>query len=375
MHCQRWCSRTVFAAVFLIAALSVRAQNYTYDIDNTGVAGQPLEQPHPLFPGSDIRSGQEGWVRLHFVISPEGRAIEPIVIDSIGGSGFEDSARAILAEWVFEAPSRPLANNAVDIRFEIYRGRDKATSNFMRRYRQVMLHLTSGETAAARDHVNQANALGGWNLYESTMLSLMLGRVAGAEGNTTDKLENYRRALGVANTNALQGDDRRELLIKLFDLEVSHHQYAAARRTLAVLRRQINSDADVAALGERIAEMEQRLTGPEPLRATATLYNPCDCDAGEPVWAYHPTRQTFSFDALSGNVKRFEVRCERDRLQGAVDADKRWTLPEEAENCRIFVFGDDGARFEFVEYGDTQTEDPAATPPAVARNDVLDRRN
>ena len=105
MQCQHWCSRTVFAAVLLTAALSARAQNYVYDIDNSAVAGQPVEQPHPLFPDGDIRSGQEGWVRLHFVISPEGRALDPIVIDSIGGAEFEGSARAILADWVFEAPS------------------------------------------------------------------------------------------------------------------------------------------------------------------------------------------------------------------------------------------------------------------------------
>jgi hypothetical protein len=141
------------------------------------------------------------------------------------------------------------------------------------------------------------------------------------------------------------------------------------------LAREIGSSAGVAVLREHIAEMEQRLTGAELLRATAMLYNHCDCDAGEPVWACSPVRQTFSFDALSGNVKRLEVRCEHDRLQGTVDADKRWTLPEEAGSCRVFVFGDDGARFEFVEHGDAQTEDPAATPPAVARNDVLDRRN
>ena len=215
---QRWCSSTILAAIFLITVLPVSAQNHTCDIDNSDVSGQPVEQPHPLFPGSDIRSGQDGGVRLHFIISPQGRAP-------------------------------------------------------------------------------------------------------------------------------------------------------------ALLAREIGSSAGVAVLREHIAEMEQRLTGAELLRATAMLYNHCDCDAGEPVWACSPVRQTFSFDALSGNVKRLEVRCEHDRLQGAVDADKRWTLPEEAGSCRVFVFGDDGARFEFVEHGDAQTEDPAATPPAVARNDVLDRRN
>jgi TonB family protein len=375
MHCRHWRGNAVFAIVLLTAALPVKAQNYVYDIDNSDVAGKPVEQPHPLFPGGDIRSGQEGWVRLSFVISPDGRTLDPVVIDSIGGAGFEESARAILADWLFEAPAATLANNTVDIRFEIYQGRDRATSNFMRRYRQIMMHLTNEETAEARERVDQAGELGGWNLYEATMLSLMEGRVAGAEGNATGKLENYRRALGVANVNALRNDDRRELLVKLFELQSDHRQYAAARQTLALLLKEIGSGADVAALAERITALESGLADPAPMRARATIYNPCDCAAGEPLWTYRPARQSFSFAALDGNVERFEVRCEHDRLQGAVDTNTRWSLPEEAGSCRVFVFGDDGARFEFVEHGDAQADDPGAAPPAVGRSDVLDRRN
>jgi hypothetical protein len=74
---------------------------------------------------------------------------------------------------------------------------------------------------------------------------------------------------------------------------------------------------------------------------------------------------------LSGNVERFEVRCERDRLEGLVEAGKSWSLPDGTGDCQLLVFGEDGASFEFVEQH--TAEIPVATGnTVVASNDVLD---
>ena len=375
MHSIRWCACTVLIAGLLGVGMSAGAHEYTEDIDNSQVAGTPIKQPPVVYPGSAVRTRQEGWVRVSFVIAPDGSVNDPIVIDSMGGVDFEQSAREAIAGWRFEPPPEALANNTVDIKFSFSGNRALQSRNFVRRYRRIMEDILAEDVAKARDGIDEAIATRRWNLYESTMLELMLGRISGLEGDQAGKLEHYRRALEIGHDRALSGSDKRELLIKVFELQLEHGQHGAASATLNRLRDEAGSSGDLAKLEEQVAELDEALAAGEPLRATATLYNPCDCDAGKPVWAYRPARQTFSFDALSGNVKRFEVRCEHDRLQGAVDADTRWTLPEEAGNCRVFVFGDDGARFEFVEHGDGQTEDPAAAPPAVARNDVLDRGN
>ena len=117
------------------------AQNYDILIDNDRVVAEPVKQQVPEYPGRDVRSGQEGWVRLNFVIDSDGSAIDPIIVDSSGGVGFERSAIEAMSDWQFAPSDRPRANNSVDIRFEIYRGRDAATSNFMRRYRRVVMHV------------------------------------------------------------------------------------------------------------------------------------------------------------------------------------------------------------------------------------------
>ena len=124
-------------------------------------------------------------------------------------------------------------------------------------------------------------------------------------------------------------------------------------------------------LAQSRLRLGELLASAEPLAARARLYRPGDSVGSTALWTYVPARRAFSFDALSGNVERFEVRCERDRLEGPVETGKTWSLPNGANDCRVFVFGEQGASFEFVEHPETESVDVAART-AVARSDVLD---
>ncbi len=360
----------VTAAAALTLVTPAAAQKYDFDIQNKPAAPAPVSQAAPDYP-SRVRSGQEGWVRVNFIITAGGKAADPIIMNSVGGVVFEDSVMERVPEWRFEPTGEALVDNTTDIRFEIHDGRDLATSNFLRRYRRIVRHLFNEEFLEARTSVNQAAEIGGWNLYESTMLWLMIGRVEGAEGDSTGKLDAYRRALGVSNANSLDGEDRRELLRRLFELEMEHSQFAAADRTLRLLRRETGSEADLEKISGLVADLERNLAGDAAITARATIANPGGGNEGRPLWTYVPARRTFSFAALSGNVERFEVRCERDRLEGPVEAGKAWSLPKGARDCRVFVFGEQGASFGFVEHNENESVDADART-AVARSDVLD---
>ncbi|MBU2676976.1 MAG: energy transducer TonB [Gammaproteobacteria bacterium] len=73
----------------LLANVSLcHAQTLDHELSNLGKA-LVIDQAPPDYPGHAVRNGQEGWVRMHFVVTPDGRAIDPIIIDSSGGAGFE----------------------------------------------------------------------------------------------------------------------------------------------------------------------------------------------------------------------------------------------------------------------------------------------
>jgi TonB family protein len=362
----------VAAGLMLLITTSSHARNFDLFIDNLSGEIVPIEQRLPQFPGKGVRRGQEGWVHVHFVVTPDGRATDPVIVDSVGGVEFEKSVRDVVADWTFEPTGDRLVSASAVVRFETYRGRDLATSNFLRRYKDIVRDLHNEEFADAREKVDETAALGGWNLYESTMLWLMIGRIEGAEGNDVGKLEAYRRALAINNRAALNGEDRQDLLQQTFELEMGQSQYAAARKTLAKLEAQPDAEGAVEELAGLVMALEKQINGDAPITARATLFSPAGSAESESLWVYEPLRRTFSFAALNGNVERFEVRCERNRLDGAVAAGQAWTLPDDARDCRLFVFGDDGASFDFVEYAHSDSVDTAADA-AVATNDGLDR--
>jgi TonB family protein len=349
----------------------VAAEDYDETTRNQGKA-IVLEKGHAVYPGSSVRRGQEGWVRASFVVTKEGRAIDPIIIDSSGGPGFERGLIQSLDDWRFEPSASEMPENLVDFRHEIRLGRDAATANFIRRTRRIMTHLMNDEVEPARALANEAYELGGWNLYESTMLWLMLGRVEGAEGNLAGKLEMYQRALTMGNAKALPLDDRMDLLEKIFLLQVHFDQYAAAMATVETLKSAAGSAETIDRLTPRIEEIQEILAKNEVVAAKATISNPCDCEEGQPLWHYVPGRRTFSFANANGNVERFEARCEGQRISGAVTTNKTWTLAPEWGFCRVFVFGDDGATFDFLEHLQ-HGENGANSSAAHERNHVLDQ--
>lgn len=185
----------------------------------------------------------------------------------------------------------------------------------------------------------------------------------------------YRRGLAVSDERSLQRNARIDLLEDIFELEAELGQYSAAMQTLAVLREIKGSKAAVKRLTARAEEIATILENDPVLVANAFVVNPCDCDAGVALWDYVPVRRTFSFANLSGNVERFEARCELQRLSGAVETDQQWTLDADWGFCQIFVFGDDGATFDFLEHSPGIEGTGAADETAVARNHVLDRRS
>ena len=364
------------AALVTVGALllgpAVQAQLHDTKLETEGGA-VVIDQAQPDYPGHMVRNGQEGWVWVSYVVSAAGRVIDPIIVDSSGGPGFEIAIRDAMEKWRFEPPASgaEIPGNNVTVRSEIYRGREAATSNFIRRYRRIVTHLRYEEYVEARKLVDATHELGGWNLYESAMLWLMIGRVDGAEGDLVGKLEAYRRALAVGTRQAIGGEDRLELLSRIFELEEQFGQYASAIRTFKQIEKELNNSAEIAEFGPRADEIQTLMQERETVSARATIYNPCDCDAGQPLWTYRPARRTFSFANLSGNVISFEARCETKRIRGNVEAGPSWTLAPEWGSCRVFVFGEDGASFDFVEHLDV-SQDDSTGETVVARSYVLD---
>ncbi len=345
----------VLALLFVAPAAMAQQGLYELFLDTAQLQAVPAEEADPRFPTSGFRTGQEGWVRVNFVVTPEGRTTDSFVVDSVGGPAFEEAALDAVERWQFETSDFEIPNNYAEMRFELSRGREAATSNFLRRYRRIMTHILEEETEYARDQIDAAVKLGGWNLYEEAMLSLMIGRLEGLEGDPADKLQYYLRAIGVATREALGGNDRREALFRIIEIQHFYGQYGSALQSLARLRAEPRGERDVRDLESVVEDIETALGSSAPLTVKGTLYTPCNCEEGRPLWYFQPVRSEFSFANVDGNVDSFEARCVASRLSGDVRDGGHWTLPEDPARCEIFVFGADGASFEILEHVTNET--------------------
>lgn len=72
-----------------LAATTVFAKSQNYIFASHAAGGAvAIQQDLPDYPRGGLLRGQEGWVQLSFVVTADGRAIDPIVINSSGGAGF-----------------------------------------------------------------------------------------------------------------------------------------------------------------------------------------------------------------------------------------------------------------------------------------------
>ena len=350
--------------------------DYDTDANFQGLA-VAIDRPLPASPRHRKRKMQAAWVELNYVVTADGRAIDPIIVNSSGGIDFENEVRKVIDSWRFEeSPTgAELPHNVVETRF-LMRGRGKGTTRtFARHSLHIMKNLHSGNIEKARGVADTAVELGGWNLYESTILWLMLGRVEGEEGDEVEQLEMYQRALAVSDARSLRKQGRMDLLEDIFELQSKFGHYAEAMDTYNALADVPGSDEVVERTRPRAEEILLMLENDDVLTANAAIANPCDCDGGVPLWSYTPARRVFSFANSSGIVKKFEARCERHRIGGTTAPDVKWALDDDWGFCQVFVFGEDGATFDFLEHLRESGEIGKPDETAVVRTHVLDQRS
>ncbi len=348
------------------ATADTRDENFDNTVANNGRA-IVIEMQNPQSPRHRARRLQEAWMQMSYVVTADGHAIDPIIVDSSGGIDFENELRKVSELWSFEISDggAELPGNMVQSRF-LLQGRGKGTTRtFARHSLHIMKALHNEDIEKARKNADSAVRLGGWNLYESTILWLMLGRVAGAEDNPAEQLEMYQRGLAVSSAKSLRRDARADLLESIMGLQKQFGHYAAALRSFELLTKVLDGVETVARMAPMAAEIRDILADEETVTAQATIANPCNCEGGVPLWHYSPERRTFSFDNIAGNVTSFEARCDLQRISGDVESGKQWHLPDDWGYCQVFVFGDDGASFDFL--GHLQGAEPTSEP-VVAKN-------
>ena len=315
------------------------------------VSAKPIERSAPRYPVHELRRNQQGWVVLNYVVTDDGRVIEPVVEESSGSRAFEDAAMYTVKSWRYE-PARlngePVqqCKTKVRIAFALQGAQDKVSRQFYARYRKMEQTLEDGDIATAGAELESALQGEGMTLAEMSWLWAFEARIAGLRGDKERQLAALRRATA-GDSQWVSEDLLAGLLTTRTALELETGDFSAAIQSYEELKA-IDS-ADTSQLDPFIEQVKSLVASEDLFFADARIGDNPNCKTCLSQWRYRPLRRSIEIADIDGELADLELRCEWHRFTDQAREGVAWKIPESWGDCSIIVHGETGSTFKLFE--------------------------
>ena len=312
---------------------------------------QIRKRVNPEYPVEAARRGQEGWVKMSYVIDEEGNVQDPVVDDYSGNRAFRRKALNAIKRWTFEPAMKngePTQQCHQAVQFDFLVGGERgATRSFISAYKDVDAIYQQSKYVEADEALESLHARNNLNRYENAWLWNLDALIASGLEDWSRELSSFSRML---SSNG-GGDGKNNVF--------GDNHIAFVHQRMVILASQLGLYADALDYFERLEEMEdqqERLDEIKPLiskvqehinsnnniRVAVTID-----DGGN--WFHTLVRNQFAFDAIDGELDTVEVRCESHREKFTVAENHVWKIPESWGQCRVLVEGQENTAFSLVE--------------------------
>jgi TonB family protein len=183
----------------LSIALTIPAVGGASGVDGLaeGVMAQSLERKSPRYPKTQEGRGQEGWVQVSFVISPDGTTQDLLVEDSSGSGQFERAALAAMKRWRYKPATlagEPVqqCHTRVAMVFALKQEKRGASARFIARFKAATRQGAEGDLESLKSSIDK---LAPRNLYEDAYTSYLSAIVAQREHDPDSQLLHLRRVI------------------------------------------------------------------------------------------------------------------------------------------------------------------------------------
>lgn len=341
-------------AALLLLSPGVGAQE---DLDTDlerGTYARAIERRAPSYPRIELDQNRQGWVQLSYVVTTDGKVIDPVIEDSSGSRRFERAALRAVEGWKFEPATWDgkeieQCHTRTMINFVVEPTPIGASRKFVRRYKSISEKINNGDTEEALRLIDET--FDSWELtvYEVSRLWTLKGVYAEKTGQRSLQLSSYRKA--AANGGRwIEKKVYRSLLSGVVALELYFGQYSAAFDSYDKLVAEGAKAEDHPDLSNVIQSVREKFAGDTILAIPANLSADRQCDDCSADWQYRLMRRRFSLSEVDGSLDKLEIRCDWKRVTDTAREGVDWSIPESWGNCRLIVFGDEGTTFNLVEY-------------------------
>ena len=154
---------------------------------------------------------------------------------------------------------------------------------------------------------------------------------------------------------------RGKALRRVFIILANRGEYASA---LQVHDEIMESDlaSDVKDSSQKMAEKIQRMVDSDArLKRSITLESTREPETGLSMERHRLSRRVVGLDEIEGQLDHVDLRCDFHRAVTEAKSGTGLRLPEEWGDCRIYVFGEPGAKFKIVEYAESEFSEAPST--------------
>lgn len=347
---------TVMAAVGIVSLLSLSAIAQEHPDSNLqrGTFARIVKRTAPRYPESELHQNRQGWVKLSYVVTTDGEAVDPIIEDSSGNRKFERAALRVIDNWIFEPATwdgKPVeqCQNEIMISFAIKPTPTGASRTFIRRYKKIVKQMDNGDTGEAAKLIDETFDSWKMTVYEVSRLWALRGLLAEKTDNRARQLSSYRKA-AANNGRWIEKDTYRSLLSRIVILELYSGQYSSALSNFEKLLDEGVRVEELGLLATAIQSLKEQLAEPRPLAVPARLSTGRQCDGCPADWQYRLLRREFSIADVEGTLEKLEIRCDWKRVIDTAREGVNWSIPESWGSCRVIVFGGEGTTFNLLEH-------------------------
>jgi len=312
------------------------------------IAAQPIKRKEPKFPVQAARNGNEGWVKMSFVVDKEGKVVDPVIEDSSGIKSFEKESLRAVKRWRYSPAMRDgeaieQCQNSVQLDFRLHKSVAGARRKFIGQYKEANGALDSGDIPLAQELVAKMENGKIWNSYEDTWFWVLKAELNKATQDDKAYLRSLRRSVASKQQDKYLGNELYlNLLQQKFVAELKASLFNDALSTFAQISQLPDNQQTVQVL-ESYAAKAKKIVSQQPF----VLVNAEISKAGS--WWHRLSRNRFSFTEIQGEVDRVELRCANKREIYTVAEDNIWTIPKSWGRCSMMVVGDPKATFNLLE--------------------------
>lgn len=291
-------------------------------------------------PASEIRQGHEGWVEINAMISPEGRAYEPVVVDSSGNVAFEKAALGWAAAHKFKAAT--LNGSPIDSGYSFKvifaQGQNGASKGFIARYKELIALAQSGDKSSTEAALQK---LAPQNLYEDAFMGIAQYAYFGRWGTVAQQMEALHRAIANEHQAKYLSDALfQSASMSLFNLQIQSGYFGSAMQTYEDLSQQQKSAPDVQA----------NIVGLRTLQTNDTAFTVRGAiEEKYTRWNYRLLKQHFSVVVTSGELTEIKLRCDKKFVLIPYSTDFEYTIPNSFGSCDMEMIGSGGTEFALIQ--------------------------